>query len=77
MPIYRLYALTSECHFGGPPNIVDCRDDQAAVVRAKQSLDGRSIEIWNGSRLVARLSPESAPIGIFQRTADALPDTSL
>jgi hypothetical protein len=76
MPTYRLYILTSECHIAGPPNIVDCYDDRAAVVRAKQALDGHSIEIWNGSRLVGRLNSESAPIGIMQRT-DALPDASL
>jgi hypothetical protein len=73
MPTYRLYTLTSECHIAGPPNIVDCYDDQAAVVRAKQALDGHSIEIWNGSRLVGRLNPESAPTGIMRRTDDALP----
>jgi hypothetical protein len=65
MPTYRLYTLTSECHIAGPPNIVDCYDDQAAVVRAKQALDGHSIEIRNGSRLVGRLNPESAPTGIM------------
>ena len=64
MPSYRLYTLTSECHIAGPPNIVYCQDDQAAVVGAKQALDGRAIEIWNGSRLVARLNPENAPPSI-------------
>jgi hypothetical protein len=64
MPSYRLYTLTSECHITSPPNIVDCKDDQAAVVGAKQALDGRAIEIWNGSRLVARLNPENAPPSI-------------
>jgi hypothetical protein len=59
VPSYRLYTVASECRIAGPPKIVDYQDDQAAVVGAKRALDGHSIEIWNGSRLVARLHPKT------------------
>jgi hypothetical protein len=59
MPTYRLYAITSECHIAGPPTIINCQDDPAALLAAKQALKGQTVEIWNGPRLVARLKPEN------------------
>jgi hypothetical protein len=33
-------------------------DDTTAIAAAKQLIDGHDVELWDGSRLVARLSPE-------------------
>ena len=37
----------------GPPEIVKCEHDSAAVERAKQLLDGKCLEVWDGPRRVA------------------------
>jgi hypothetical protein len=71
------YTVTSECHIAGPPNAVDYQDDQAAVIGTKQALDGQSIEIWNGSRLVARLNPQNGAPSTKQHTDGVGRDAAL
>jgi hypothetical protein len=58
MPTYRLYSFTPDRHGGEPPVTVECEDDEAAIERAKQLLDGQAIEIeiWQRDRL-ARSRP--------------------
>jgi hypothetical protein len=58
MRLYRIFLLGQDGHIKQPPEIVECPDDQTAIERAKQLLDGKVIEIWEGSRLVARLAPD-------------------
>ena len=57
MPIYRLYSLREDGHIDEPPTVVDCQDDDSAVEKAKQYLDGKAIEVWEHRRLVTRLEP--------------------
>ena len=60
MTQYRLYTLSSERRkITGPPEIVDCTDDAAAVERATQLLDGHAIEVWESARLIVRLEPKT------------------
>jgi hypothetical protein len=33
---------------------LDCADDSAAIEYAKQYIDGRDIELWQGDRRIAR-----------------------
>ena len=58
MPSYRLYTLTPDEHIQTPPEVVECTDDEAAIERAKQVLDGHTIEVWRLSRCVIRLEPK-------------------
>jgi hypothetical protein len=58
MPTYRLYTITPDEHIQAPPAVVECEDDQAAIERAKQLLDGRAIEVWQLDRRVTRLEPK-------------------
>jgi hypothetical protein len=53
MADYRLYRLDKDGHVQGPPVIVNCDDDEAAMAEAKQYVDGVAIEIWDGGRRVA------------------------
>lgn len=57
MPGYRIYLLNHTDHVSEPPAIVECEDDQAAIEKARQLLDGRVIEVWEQQRLIARLDP--------------------
>jgi hypothetical protein len=57
MPDYRFYSVTKDGHIAGPPLVVECADDEAAVKEAKQLVDGRVIEIWQRARRVKYLTP--------------------
>jgi hypothetical protein len=55
MPGYRIYTLNERDKIAGPPQEVTGDDDDGAIQQAKQWLDGRDLEVWQGSRLVSRL----------------------
>jgi hypothetical protein len=55
MAEYRAYTVGNDGHFIGFEPLI-CRDDGEAVAKARGMVDGHDIELWNGSRLVARLS---------------------
>ncbi len=61
MERYRVYVMDSEGHINDPPEVIDCPDDEAAVARARQMLDGRVIEVWHGARRIVSLGPTRAP----------------
>jgi hypothetical protein len=58
MPAYRIYVLDSNDHVAAPPHVVDCADDQNAIVEARQYLDERPIEVWQCAKFVVRLEPD-------------------
>jgi hypothetical protein len=55
MAIYRAYFLTVSDHINAAPALLDCASDEEAIQEAKQFLNGRGIELWEGARLVAQL----------------------
>ncbi len=59
MPEYRFYFLSRKNRIDGPPRELDCADDEAALIAARQLLDGQAIEIWQGKRVVGRLDPDA------------------
>jgi hypothetical protein len=59
MPSYRIYRLADN-HIVGIPEIVKRESDQAVIEYAKEILDGRDIEIWDGPRVVIRLKSPRA-----------------
>jgi hypothetical protein len=65
MAHYRLYPTTTDGHVTAPPTVIECADDQEAIGRAAQFVDGRSIELWEGARFIARFpSAGVRPSGI-------------
>ena len=58
MPDYRLYFLDRQTHIARPAKVVEGADDQDVIKKAQQLVDGESIEIWDGKRVVARLPRE-------------------
>jgi hypothetical protein len=58
MPEYRFFNIKRSGHIDGPATIYECPDDVCAVKEAKQRLNGKDIEIWQGPRVVAYLTPD-------------------
>jgi hypothetical protein len=63
MPDYRIYVLDKDEHINSPVELIFCPDDAAAIDRAKQLLDGHSIEVWDHARFVRRLDPPGSESG--------------
>jgi hypothetical protein len=62
MPDYQLYHLDSSGHIDRPPDGFACENDEAAIAKAKQLVDGHDVELWDLDRLVVRLeSPDKLP----------------
>jgi hypothetical protein len=58
---YRFYYVDSDGQIDGPPTIVECKDDLAAIKTAGQLLlDGKDILAWDGDREVIRLAANLA-----------------
>ena len=51
---YRLYGLDGVSKVASG-EWIDADDDQAAIEAARERLDGRPCEVWQGPRFVARL----------------------
>jgi len=54
MQEYRVYIIGSDGHFHNSLAL-ECRDDDAAIERAKQFVNGRDVELWQRDRKIARL----------------------
>lgn len=55
MPEYRIYSINADGHVASPPEIVECESDGEAADKARLLLDGKHLEIWDGTRRVAVL----------------------
>jgi hypothetical protein len=55
LPSYRIYFLNSEGHVDGPPIVIAGANDEEARQTAKQYIDGKDIELWDGERMVAKI----------------------
>ena len=58
MPAYRIFAISEDDYIVGPPASVICESDQAAVRKAERLKSNYDIEVWDESRLIARVEPE-------------------
>jgi hypothetical protein len=52
MAHYRIYVTTPDGHVTAPPTVVECDDDQEAIGKAAQMVDGQAIELWEGARFI-------------------------
>jgi hypothetical protein len=43
---YRFYKIDRNDRIDGPPQVLECEDDDAALAKACKLMDGQSIEIW-------------------------------
>jgi hypothetical protein len=58
MPEYRFYSIRKDGRLAGPATDRDCPDDDEALKEARQLVNGRDIEVWQGPRIVAYLTPD-------------------
>lgn len=56
MSDYRIYKLDKSGKTTGPPYIVQCEGDDAALILARLLADEQTREIWEGARRVATIS---------------------
>jgi len=59
MPEYRLYLLDQHGHIARRKDL-HVADDRQAIAEAKQFVDGRIVELWSGTDLIARIDPQRA-----------------
>ena len=60
MPSYRVYKVDPEGHIAEPPWVIECEDDEQAMLAAGRYLDGKSLEVWDGSRRIGTIPTEEA-----------------
>jgi hypothetical protein len=60
MPEYHLYMFDQHGHIMGRKDL-KLPDDQQAIAKAKQFVDGRAVELWSGTNLIARIDPQKEP----------------
>ena len=53
--LYRFYKVDSRGHVAGPPDAVDCIDDEDAIAKAKKLTNGHGVEVWDLARKVATI----------------------
>ncbi len=56
MSEYRFFSIKLDGHIAGPAVEQDCPNDAAALKEARQLVNGRDIEVWQSTRLVAYLT---------------------
>jgi hypothetical protein len=58
MPDFRIYTIGHNGHF---TNAVDIEraDDQEAIKKAQQAIDGHTVELWERGRFIMRLAATS------------------
>jgi hypothetical protein len=50
---YRVYRVDKAGQFQGPPIVIECEDDDEALIKAQGYVDGLAAEIWDEARKVA------------------------
>ena len=43
---YRFYKIDRNDQIDGPPRVLECEDDDAALIEARKFVEGYAIEIW-------------------------------
>ena len=58
MADYRIYSISKDGRIVAPPEIVESPDDSEAIEKARQFVDGHTIEIWERARFLIKIDPE-------------------
>jgi hypothetical protein len=60
MTHYRIYVTTTDGHVTAPATVIECADDQEAIGKAAQLVDGRAVELWEGARFIMRFPSDTS-----------------
>jgi hypothetical protein len=55
---YRAFEIGEDGHVAGRIDLRYCPNDEAAKRWAKRLVDGKTIEVWDGFRRIARFEPK-------------------
>ena len=58
MAVYRFFKIGEDDDLYQSPLLMDCQDDKTAILKAAELRGHEVIEVWNCSRLLARLSTD-------------------
>jgi hypothetical protein len=58
MPDYRAYIIGSDGEFHESVKL-DCADDNVAILKAEQIVDGHHVELWQRTRKIATFKPKT------------------
>jgi hypothetical protein len=58
MPDYRAYIIDSDGQFQESVPL-ECADDNVAIIKAKQFVDGHHVELWQRTRKIATFEPKT------------------
>jgi hypothetical protein len=61
MPAYRIYFIDRANHISRPSEIVECADDQEAIKKAEQLVEGQDLELWERDRFIMRIPSQQSP----------------
>jgi hypothetical protein len=56
---YRIYTVGQDGHFAGAADVV-CADDQEAIRKAQQAVNGNAVELWEAGRFIVRFPSDDA-----------------
>ncbi len=56
MPFYHVYFIDRADHTSRLPEVVECVNDQEAMEKTPQFVDGQDVELWEGPRFIARFA---------------------
>jgi hypothetical protein len=54
MQQYKIYSIDSEGHISAPAMTFECAEEQEALIKLAQSVNGSAAELWSGKQLIAR-----------------------
>jgi hypothetical protein len=57
--VYRAFVISNSGHVQGIPSVIEAEDDCEAVQHAEVLAAEQMVELWDGARLVARITPEA------------------
>ena len=60
MAYYRAYQLSHDDHIAHPAEIIEADNDDAAIEKANELVNGHDVEVWRGSRFVIKLQSKDA-----------------
>lgn len=55
---YQAFILSEDGHVVGPPVLLVCENDDEAKAQAQRLAKTNVVSLWEGTRRIARLSPE-------------------
>ena len=58
---YELYWINDDGEVDATARPISASNDDDALIQAAELADGDRVELWTGSRLVARLGPATSP----------------